>query len=407
MKRTVLEMMCILLIACSCTQEEFGMSGMPRGVVDRWKKRYPAGRVESLSDTAIYASALRFDEGYDWKADTLNARASLLLLRNGVPIVEIPAAQAGGGIDTHTITGGHLISWTSGGGKMAFCRDGDRLFEQEGAEIVKGVLENAGGTLWVLGQSGSKWTLRKNGAVEMEGEGTIVGDLLCDCCPPSGALYMDGSAMCFCYTSDKGGRKAWYLVQDAQTVQVSDEGIISDMKMIDGVLNVASFRESAGQSVLLRGKNLIRLPSYSGGRWKDVRILRSDAKGYLLEGNLLRQDRLSPAVYSSTGAISAYDHPGNIVFKDSRWHFIFKDGGNLVLMPYRKSAAETIEGNPYFASARCAAYFGNELYYAVSPLPGKGNPYIKKNAGDKVLELNFNGFVTGLSVCRESASVVP
>lgn len=408
MKPIVLEIVCMLLI-CGCTREMPDMFGKPRGTVDAWKKRYPAEREESLSDTAVYASALKFEEGYDWKSDTLNADATLVLTRNGIPIVELPAGvhgKAGCGIDTHAICDGHLISWVSAGGRMSFYRDGEKLYDSPGTEIIKGLLETTGGSLLTLGQDGSRWTLRRDGKVESEGEGAIVGDLLCDCCPPSGALYRDGASMVFSYTMERGGRKAWFLVQDGKTTQISDEGTITDMKMRNGVLNIASIRESSGQSILLRGKEAVKVPSYSGGTWEDLRILRSDAKAYLLTGHIRKQGKVSTAVYGSNGAIASYDHTGQIAFNEKGWWYIFRDEGNLVFMPYRKSKAVSVPGNPYFASSVCAGFIGDDLYYGISPLPGQGRPAIMKNAGVKAFELDFNGFVTGISI-RKETSVVP
>ena len=167
-------------------------------------------------DTVLYVSGVVFDDGYDWRSDTLYRRTDgyLVLFRNDefLQILEAGSKQRISlDPDMHHLLGGHLYTEYSDGDRTTIGCDGKTLFSYYGREMLRGLLVE-GKDVYTLGanRDGSGFSFRKNGnEILSRRDGTIIGRMSENPAYPGGALYRDHHSLCFCYSreSASGGKE--------------------------------------------------------------------------------------------------------------------------------------------------------------------------------------------------------
>ena len=217
-----------MLFAAGCTKLGDGLlAGRSR---DDCHNRDPhsgsGGGSESVepeirTDTTFFLSAVRFDESYDWRRDTVYGGAGyeILFYRDFEQVLSIPSSAecASPDLDSHHIIDGHLYTEAATRSRTTVGRDGQTLFSFEGREILRGLLP-VGDDVYTLSESrsGDGFTLRKNGNVLFRREsGSVFGDLADPSYRPYGALYKDLDKVSFCYRAGKDKDIHYYVVQDA------------------------------------------------------------------------------------------------------------------------------------------------------------------------------------------------
>ncbi len=238
---------CPLLLAAGCT--DLGDGLVPgRSRTDCHSRERSGGSQDEggqtvvSTDTTVYLSAVRFEEGYDWRRDSTYGAVSyeIVFYKDFQPVLRIPssAESASPDLDSHHIIGGHLYTEASSGGRTALGRDGETLFSFEGREILRGLLP-VGSDVYTLSESrsGDGFSLRKNGKVIFWREsGSVFGDLADPSYRPYGALYKDQDKISFCYRAGKDRDEHYYMVQDCVETMTSLEWRywIEDVKVCGG-----------------------------------------------------------------------------------------------------------------------------------------------------------------------------
>lgn len=154
---------------------------------------YPRPPLPQSSDR-IYASAIVYPDGYDWKKDPLygSVPARLVLLRDSVELVSVDLADGGiSGADSHRIFGGNLYSFHYMGDKTVIKRNGRTAFEYDGCEYISDAIIHEG-DFFTIGEVSAKdgWVLRKNGAVLHQEYSSRI----------EGSMYEDEGQLCFSFS---------------------------------------------------------------------------------------------------------------------------------------------------------------------------------------------------------------
>lgn len=197
---------------------------------------------ETVVDTAILFSAVRFEESYNFHKDSAYGADNyeIIFYRDFEPSLSIPSSAecASPDPDTHHIIGGHLYTEAVSRERTFVGRDGQTLFSFEGREILRGLLPD-GDDIYTLSESrsGDGFSFRKNGKILFSSEsGYVFGDMSEPSYGPSGALYRDLGKICFCYAVRLSGTERYFTVKDGEAEMTSFEEKygIQDVKIDEG-----------------------------------------------------------------------------------------------------------------------------------------------------------------------------
>lgn len=211
-----------------------------------WGKPDAGGGVPGVrKDTTIFVSGVVFEDGYDWRSDTLFRRTDgyLVLFRNDEPVLVLEAGPKQGislDPDMHHLLDGHLVTEYSDVDRTTIKMDGKTLFSYYGREMLRGLLVE-GEDVYTLGadRSGGGFTLRKNGKEIMSRkQGTVLGRMAENPAYPGGALYRDHQHLCFCYSRESASgskEKECVMVVDCEeTAFVLEDPSSFEIRIVDG-----------------------------------------------------------------------------------------------------------------------------------------------------------------------------
>lgn len=396
----------IVMLLCACNPldmplstgisrlEAYGSSGRSRQ--GGWA---PAGKPET--DTSIVVSGVEFPDNYDWQRDTAygNVCGNLVLFRDGERVTTLAAGlgqQASLAADMHCLSQGHLLSWNVCGDRTVVLKDGKKLLDFPGKEVLKGLLERPDG-IYTLGQesSGNAFSLRKDGIVLLSEEGRVYR-----------SLYEDEGHLYFGFVRDIGESRARFLVTDgaaAASRSVTGEGEVLDELMHGGVLyqivdlgaDGTAVCDSKGGQYWLTRNNYLEFRSLS---------LIEYGSGVAAEGLIVYNSSYSNSVlWTETGEAARVS--------GDAWFYLSEDdaGPNTVASLYQKDTWSWAVLRPdriiadlpercFLPSRGIGVLAGSTLYLALSPLGGK--PYIwSSRARGDVFEIN--GFLTGIELVTE------
>ena len=162
--------MCILaaLLAVSCGLSEIGGEGPTGTDGGIWGGPVEENNGEGILQQICYMTALDYQNGYDWRADTAreSVKCSLIVYADGKQIMKVPVGEeyeTGADVDMHRIAGGHLYTDYSTSEETIIKRDGRLLFRYPGPEAIHGMCVS-GDDVYTLGQSrnGEGFSFRKN-----------------------------------------------------------------------------------------------------------------------------------------------------------------------------------------------------------------------------------------------------
>lgn len=349
----------------------------------------PEHSTPATADTALYFSAVRFPDDYDWQRDTAYGTVpyELLLYRNLQPVLSL---RSGPGCcftpdpDRHHLLSGHLYTERTLATQTLVGRDGAELFRFAGHELLVGLLED-GEDLYTLSRKdgGLGFSLRCNGRLLFEREeGSPYGNLSDPSYGPGGALYRDREHIVFCYHSGKAGSQAHYLVRDGEEIRLSQ--ILPGARILD----LRYIREAA-----IPLQSVVFTHSLSEGRiWPEssgysVTGLFSDPEGRPVSGCLPSRS-LSTLEPICEGEAFLY-HSAQATYA-----VVEEEDGTLCW--YGPDGGGRSEGPARFLSADCALALGAQLILAYTPRDGREPPRIR--FGGQVREVELNGYVSGVGV---------
>lgn len=298
------------------------------------------------ADTLVYIAGVEFDDGYDWKQDSLygTVEGRILLLKNGTRVLSIdagPGTHASTDPDRHHLLEGHLFTEFTDSRRTYIGKDGKELFSYEGKEYLCGLVLN-GKDLYTLGQDkdGRGFSLRCNGKILFSNaEGCIAGHMGDSPDYPNGALYNDSGHLYFCYRrplTSGSSSKAWFIVEDGTETQVYTE--------TDGLYDI---------------------------RVKDGEIVKT---------------RIASG-YARTFEYHEGPHSAKVTLYDD---------GSLFIYGSSSFSSRIMSGPHYFFSSKNACLSGTDFYVAATPAKEGARPFLWKNGAET--EIEVNGFVSEVEV---------
>ncbi|MBQ9185465.1 MAG: hypothetical protein IJ151_06305 [Bacteroidales bacterium] len=375
-----------------------------------------AGAAAPLFDTVIYAAGVRFPDGYDWRVDTLTSteKGELVLLRDGDLLAAVPVGygyNVGADPDMHRISNGHLYTDYSNNSQTVIKCDGKELFRFDGREVVCGFAVSDD-VVWTLGQSRSGeggLFLRKNGKlVYSHPTGTVIGNMS-DTYNPSGAIEMrDGKPVFFFhYTGDGVLSQASHCVMVEETLETELEvprnfTRIMDAKLVDGVPLMAGQMGTTRNIISIVKNGMVVGYTLSGfDRIGNCRIIPLQGDDVLLSGECYHAGLVTGYICDRNGRNLFYDLEGRLIglYAIPGVDVILSCGANgedPVITT--NGLSKQLIGRFLYISTRCAKLFDRKFYLGLNPSTGE-RPYIL--VGKKTVPLNFNGFLTEVSVCVE------
>ena len=396
MKSSILSLLLVTALA-ACEPLEPGIVSF-RSRSDRGPHLPGGGRPGGLSpggpgtlpdirpDTALFFSAVRFPDGYDWQRDTAYGSVpfELLLYKDFVPVLTLPSGADACFVpdpDRHHLLSGHLYTERMVDGETLVGRDGVELFRFPGREYLVGLLAD-GDDLHTLSRpaKGSGFTYRKNGEVLLrQTDGTPFGDLNTPSYGATGALYRDQEAVCFCFSTGKDAGKQFYAVQDGQERRLTElpaGSFVLDLRLRQG--QPLCLETTARGYWIGEGRIWPQLPGLAvTGRFADG--AGGSFSGYLDETGAPRR------VCSEEAAL----------YRTSRGTFaVSVDKGGTVRWYGPESGQEPLPC--HFLTTACASFAGGVPWLALTPRDTRRRPFVRR--GTRVQEVDINGYVSSLEV---------
>ncbi len=349
---------------------------------------------ETVVDTAILFSAVRFEESYNFHKDSAYGADNyeIIFYRDFEPSLSIPSSAecASPDPDTHHIVGGHLYTEAVSRERTFVGRDGQTLFSFEGREILRGLLPD-GDDIYTLSESrsGDGFSFRKNGKILFSREsGYVFGDMSEPSYGPSGALYRDMGKICFCYAARLSGTERYFTVKDgeAEMTSLEEKYGIQDVKIDEG------YAIDASSSCL----------------WFDVEEGRVWRDG---EGHLSISGHMSYCGGTPVAAVVTDDDPDRlneicegyaVIYHGRRRDIAINEtaSGSIGIYSSESAGAVFSSGDFQLMSPSCAAMVGDrELCAALTSRSGDAHRVL---CGDRQEELRLHGY---LSCIRAEVSV--
>lgn len=401
MKRWVL----LMLLAAACTKAPL-FPGRPRSATEAGGGNHHGDggvSTETIPEGVnLYATAVRFAQGYDWQRDTVPAgdETRILLLKNGAEILSVPAGRSASP-ERHRVRDGHLWTDYCEDGWTILCRDGEEIYRWTPEESLKGFILQEG-NVFTLGQRVGEtgFSFRRNGAVLYEDAGgTILGEVN-ESGWDGGALAMDGEHFCYCYRASVrvGSDKLteYHFMKDLHMENTLPAGSVKtlyDWRSVGGVLYRSELRE--------RGYYLV-----AGG--KDIFLSRKTphlAKLMPWKGEVFSTGYYdSPYVFWVEGIKSALWHDFetiiiNGVFTDGDDYSVIETDNDCriksVISAVPPEDAVFSAGNYHLMSPSCGYMLGGCLALALTNLDGTEHLLC---VDDTVAVLNFNGYLSSIRI---------
>lgn len=230
----------------------------------------------------LYASAVVYPDGYDWRKDSLDGKVPIKLVlfmgRDSIlalDVGELVRADA----DMHRIVDGKLYCDYSSDSSTVICCNGKEILSWSGRENIVGFCIRDG-DVYTLGssRSGSGWSFRKNGQVIMSRNGGFL----------SGPLYEDRDSLCFTfvesvnYGGKEAGRRYFYTCGNraTQLLPNADAGEVHAIRLFGGQLNYLASSTSLDGLIWQRGENADLLNLQYAEKTRDHSFIVSEGKLY-------------------------------------------------------------------------------------------------------------------------------
>lgn len=228
----------------------------------------------------IYACAVVFPEGYNWRKDSLGGGMprSLMLFKDRETILELPVSVNNSvreDMDMHTLAEGHLYTFCPSERGTVIKKDGIGILNFDEPERIEDFLLDAKDIYTVsVPLGGSGWRLRRNGVEMIRQEtGHPAGRLHKD----SGNIYLP-----YCKPLENSNLSRYYLFRDSLSTLINHGGDIAEIhavRIYDGVLNIIASLYNADALVWQRGDDARVIDSGCGGAWRDIFFDCSSACG--------------------------------------------------------------------------------------------------------------------------------
>lgn len=381
----------IVLCAISCELVDGPMTmGSPKGrrPVRNSHDVSEAPPGQPVQDTILYLTAISYPEDYRWARDSGigHVKADIVLFRGQELLQRVPAeGLVCPDADRHHIVSGHLITQLNSCGRLEIGMDGVSMLSLEGEGELRGIVLQGATAYTLVSYPGGGLVLRKDAdTLFCSREGYLYGSLTDPSCPETGALYLDGGALEFCYAVPDDGAWRYYKVSDALQQELpgpGSDGRAADMK-------------------LASGKAYYAMETMNGCRWKpDVKVWQPGRASPYVCGDA---QPLSGGAWSAS-LMSTYDYSMSTLGPPEGDLYAAADGTGICVIYARDGSVRLYrngmripcpEGSYAYISPLCAAFAGSTPVLSFSPRDGESRPFVMM--GSSRMELDICGFITSV-----------
>ena len=312
-----------------------------------------------------------------------------VLFKDGVRAAEFALDGASVDADAHFLNGADMYITVTVGKKTMIYKNGQLRCAYDGREYISALFVRPDG-LWTLGvdRNGDGFALRRDGeAVFAKSAGT------------PGRLYEDEGHLYFDYSITVGGKTLRYLVKDGDDFALTAPygGELLAVTVFGGEM---WFLESCDGGWLLScGSAQYRYASRPGFGFRSAELYGTpDGCDAII--NLVALAFGMPAELVCSGEEEWLKGGGSGSYHyyacEPDVHITFtKNMERLAVSSFGDGNMESIEG-VRFEGGRCAMQYAGQIYLACTPTDGSP-PFIWKR-GDGRMNLDLNGYLTGIYV---------
>ncbi len=322
-------------------------------------------------------SGIEYPNGYDWLRDEMYGlvECRLFLEAEGKRVLEIDVADTtyvASDHDMHRIVDGHIYTDFSTSEETIIKRDGAEVLRYPSREAISGLIIKDS-TIHTLGISRNGWgfTYRQNGKVVLEKKnGHIIR-----------SLHEDEGRICFSYhesLSEYEKVYKYFLFKGNTVLQIADSEQItevSDIISLGGKTHFLAKEKNIRQQLLCTDDEQLALELGSAKETQDCRFILQGGEIFVV---------------------------GKLVFGDSVKTAVWKNGKLISEMNEKISQAELLLGEDYsFLFPEAALIWDGRLLVGLTDKQ-TSLPYIWSSDGSYIESREFNGYITGFSLCGES-----
>lgn len=347
----------------------------------------------------LYAAALEFPEGYDWRRDPSGGEImpDLVFYHDTTVIFRKPTGNGSLLLpdgDMHRISGSHLFSDCSTETQTIIFKDGEELFRWDGREMLWD-LEETEGKVYTLSTSrdGSGWSCRCNGDIVLKQD---YGRFL-------NGFYKDSGHLCFDYAMPivkdvSGIPDRNYHVSDgidSLIVIPADVKKVLTSRMTDGTFNYIALISGYDRLIWQAGRDAYVLEEEKTGDSPDCRLL--DAGGEMvamakLEGRDCLWNADGKKFFTTIGS-RIY----SVCEKSAHLCFAISSGNGLSgIEIFYDGASEKLPSGYAMLSPSCMSCDDYGSAVGVNDMKNSRRPLILRDK--KILDYDFNGYFICLAL---------
>jgi hypothetical protein len=333
--------------------------------------------VEPQERMVLCMSGIEYPDGYDWLRDERYGlvECRLFLEVEGERVLEIDVADTSfvaSDHDMHRIVDGHIYTDFSTSAETIIKRDGEEVLRYPSREAISGLIVKDS-TIHTLGISRSGWgfTYRQNGRVVLEKKnGYIIR-----------SLYEDEGRICFSYyesLSEYEKVYKYYLFKGGRSLQIGDDERITevcDIISIEGQIYYLAQEKNIKQLLVCSENEQQALELGTAERTQNCRFIQ-EAEEVLVAGELVFENEIKTAVWKKgklASEINEEIHRIEALLSED-YSFFFPEAVMIWDEKVLVGLTDKLSSLPYIWSS--------------------DESYLKS--------LDFNGYVTGFSLCKES-----
>lgn len=388
-------MFCFTTAACSLVEIGAVQKDEQNGV---WNG--PSNQPPASAHSVLFASAVDYPEGYDWRADPERGevKCSLVVFREGIPVLKVPVGEeylASSDPDMHRIIDGHLYTDYSTDSETIVKKDGKPLFSYPDPEMICD-FQVRGGKVHTLGhsRSGRGFSYRINGEVVLEREsGYSYGRI-------SFEDTLAVVAFAESIASSEGIVERHYVMSGGKVTQVAvrdDIKRVWDVACRNGEVCYLASLTGVQSPVLVSGQEITALSMPSSVHLVSCRI-NVLSSGVYIEGVLSDRGLLECILWSPWNRYSLF--PIGMTFSaacssESSMHYTMNpatdNGAGLI---YRGGESLELPSGYACVSRQAMGFSSGMLSVGLSSLEG-GKPVLWVDG--QLKELDVNGYICCVS----------
>lgn len=349
----------------------------------------------------LYASAISFPDGYDWRRDSAgrNVTVKLLLFQGKMPILELKADnlnRISADEDRHWLAGKDIYTVWKDNSSTLIKKNGQDFLSWQESEFIDD-LYVCDSMLCTIGHTDSGGlNYRQNGKILLFEDKAVLMD----------GIHIDEGKVCFSYAklldSTEGGYvRQYFIVKDAGARQILppiDADLLYSIRYHEGCLNTIGNFRNRKNLIWQRGPNASIVDWSAYGQIRNVSLMPI-SKGLAVHAQASSAGGWQDIWWNTSGIITLTDAGMQVLAVSGdgmNLSFLCSPGArNTGLSLYMENRYEAIDMDYGLFCSGAATFTDNFAVIGVNDLKSM-QPVILN--GDEVMKYDFNGYFTHFSL---------